>query len=181
VKPLLQSETFVRIAAPLAVGVVLFGLWEVGCRLASIPVYLFPKPSDIFQSLVHNGPSLLRALMVTLRVTLQAFAAAVVIGTLVAFIVVCIGVIVLRYTRPDLHRPFRVKGVWFVGGMGVIFCSTMAYSLPNDTWWRLFWWSLLGFVIYFFYSYKHSRLRRGDAGSSQGPATGGASGASANA
>ena len=85
------------------------------------------------------------------------------IGTLVAFIVVCIGVIVLRYTRPDLHRPFRVKGVWFVGGMGVIFCSTMAYSLPNDTWWRLFWWSLLGFVIYFTYSLKHSRLRRGDA------------------
>jgi hypothetical protein len=69
-KPLLQSETFVRIAAPLAFGVVLFGLWEIGCRLASIPVYLFPKPSDIFESLVHNGPSLLRALMVTLRVTL---------------------------------------------------------------------------------------------------------------
>jgi NitT/TauT family transport system permease protein len=70
-KPLLQSETFVRIAAPLAVGVVLFALWETGCRLASIPVYLFPKPSDIFASLIHNGPSLLRALMVTLRVTLR--------------------------------------------------------------------------------------------------------------
>ncbi len=77
---------------------------------------------------------------------------------------VCIGVIVLRYTRPDLPRPFRVKGVWFVGGMGVLFCSTMAYSLPNDTWWRLFWWSLLGFAIYFLYSYKHSRLRRDEFG-----------------
>jgi len=96
------------------------------------------------------------------------------IGTLVAFIVVCIGVIVLRYTRPDLHRPFRVKGVWFVGGMGVLFCSAMAYSLPNATWWRLFWWSLLGFTIYFLYSFKHSRLRRGDVDASQGPATGGA-------
>jgi NitT/TauT family transport system permease protein len=51
-------------------------------------VYLFPKPSDILVSLVHNGPSLLRALMVTLRVTLLAFAAAVVIGTLVAFMFV---------------------------------------------------------------------------------------------
>ena len=61
-KPLLQSEAFVRIAAPLAVGVVLIGVWEGGCRLASIPVYLFPKPSDIFNSLAHNGPSLLRAL-----------------------------------------------------------------------------------------------------------------------
>ena len=96
------------------------------------------------------------------------------IGTLVAFIVVCIGVIVLRYTRPDLHRPFRVKGVWFVGGMGVIFCSTMAYSLPNATWWRLLVWSLIGFAIYFFYSFKHSRLRRGDVGTLGGPATGGA-------
>jgi len=88
VKPLLQSEAFVQIAAPVAVGVILIGVWEVGCRLASIPVYLFPKPSDIFISLVHNGPSLLRALMVTLRVTLQAFAAAFVVGTLVAFMFV---------------------------------------------------------------------------------------------
>jgi len=88
VRPLLQSEGFVQIAAPLAVGGMLIGVWEVGCRLASIPVYLFPKPSDIFISLVHNGPSLLRALMVTLRVTLQAFAAAVVLGTLVAFMFV---------------------------------------------------------------------------------------------
>ena len=87
-KPLLQSETFVRIAAPLAVGIILIGIWEVGCRVASIPVYLFPKPSDIYLSLIKNGPSLLRALMVTLRVTLQAFAAAVVLGTLIAFMFV---------------------------------------------------------------------------------------------
>jgi NitT/TauT family transport system permease protein len=88
VKPLLQSETFVRIAAPVAVGVLLLGFWELGCRWASVPVYLFPKPSDIFASLVQNWPSLLRALTVTLRVTLQAFAAAVVLGTLVAFVFV---------------------------------------------------------------------------------------------
>ena len=87
-KPLLQSEAFVRIAAPIAVGVLLIGMWEVGCRHASIPVYLFPKPSDIYVSLLKNGPSLLRALLVTLRVTLQAFAAAVVLGTLIAFMFV---------------------------------------------------------------------------------------------
>ena len=51
-------------------------------------MYLFPKPSDIFTSLVNHGPSLLRALMVTLRVTLQAFAAAVILGTLIAFMFV---------------------------------------------------------------------------------------------
>jgi NitT/TauT family transport system permease protein len=88
VKPLLQSESFVRIAAPVAVGVVLLTTWEIGCRLGQVPVYLFPKPSDIFGSLVGHFPSLMRALMVTLRVTLQAFVAAVIVGTLIAFMFV---------------------------------------------------------------------------------------------
>jgi basic amino acid/polyamine antiporter, APA family len=83
------------------------------------------------------------------------------IGTLVAFIVVCIGVVVLRYTRPDLVRPFRVKGVWLIATGGVVFCGMMAYSLPNATWWRLLLWSLIGFALYFFYGHKHSRLRAG--------------------
>ena len=83
------------------------------------------------------------------------------IGTLVAFIVVCIGVVVLRYTRPDLPRPFRVQAVWLIAGGGVLFCGMMAYSLPNATWWRLLIWSLIGFALYFFYGHKHSRLRAG--------------------
>jgi NitT/TauT family transport system permease protein len=87
-KPLLQSDAFVRIAAPLAVGVMFIGMWEVGCRLASVPVYLLPRPSDIVASLVRDGPSLLRALTVTVRVTLQAFAVAVILGTLIAFMFV---------------------------------------------------------------------------------------------
>jgi APA family basic amino acid/polyamine antiporter len=82
------------------------------------------------------------------------------IGTLVAFIVVCIGVVVLRYTRPDLERPFKVPAVWFTAGMGVIFCAAMAYSLPEATWWRLVIWSAVGFALYFGYGYTHSRLRR---------------------
>ena len=53
------------------------------------------------------------------------------IGTLIAFIVVCMGVLVLRYTRPDLPRPFRVPAVWFTSIMGVIFCAGMAASLPS--------------------------------------------------
>jgi NitT/TauT family transport system permease protein len=87
-KPLLQSEAFIRIAAPLSVGVVFIGVWELGCRWASVPVYLLPRPTDVVDSLVRDGPSLLRALMMTMRVTLQAFAAAVVLGTLIAFIFV---------------------------------------------------------------------------------------------
>src|SRR5271170_6152435 len=81
------------------------------------------------------------------------------IGTLVAFIVVCIGVLVLRYTRPELPRPFRVKWVWFTSLMGVFFCAGMAASLPNGTWLRLVLWSVLGILIYLLYGYGHSRLR----------------------
>jgi basic amino acid/polyamine antiporter, APA family len=91
------------------------------------------------------------------------------IGTLIAFIVVCIGVLVLRYTRPDLKRPFRVKGVWFVSLMGVLFCSTMAASLPSATWIRLLIWSVIGALLYLFYGYRNSRLRRpGEQGPSLG-------------
>lgn len=82
----LQSEAVLRVAAPLAVGVVVVGMWELVFRFTAVPIYLFPKPSDIAISLAQNYPELLRALLMTLRTTLQAFAAAVVLGTLIAFI-----------------------------------------------------------------------------------------------
>jgi len=81
------------------------------------------------------------------------------IGTLIAFMVVCLGILILRYTRPDLPRPFRVPAVWFTSTMGVIFCAGMAISLPVETWYRLLLWSIVGIVIYVFYGYSHSRLR----------------------
>lgn len=87
-KPLIENERFTRIAAPLIVGALLIGGWEIGCRWAQVPVFLFPKPSDIYTSLVNDWPSLLRALLVTLQVTFQAFFLSVVIGTLVAFLFV---------------------------------------------------------------------------------------------
>ncbi|MDE2304216.1 MAG: amino acid permease [Gammaproteobacteria bacterium] len=82
------------------------------------------------------------------------------IGTLIAFIVVCAGVLVLRYTRPDLPRPFKVPAVWFNAPMGVIFCAGMALFLPAATWVRLAVWSAIGIALYFAYGYKHSRLRQ---------------------
>lgn len=97
------------------------------------------------------------------------------IGTLVAFMVVCVGVLVLRYTRPDLPRPFRAPAIWFTSIMGVGFCGWMAYSLPNSTWWRLLFWSLIGFALYFGYGFRHSRLRR--FGSRESLGTGGAASA----
>ena len=83
------------------------------------------------------------------------------IGTLIAFIVVCIGVLVLRYTRPDLRRPFRVPAVWATSLLGVAFCGVMAGFLPADTWIRLIVWTFLGVLVYFFYGYRHSTLRKG--------------------
>lgn len=82
------------------------------------------------------------------------------IGTLLAFVTVCIGVLVLRYTRPDLHRPFRVPRPWFVCVAGAVVCGGMMLSLPHDTWLRLLVWTALGIAVYFFYGYRHSRLRK---------------------
>jgi basic amino acid/polyamine antiporter, APA family len=81
------------------------------------------------------------------------------IGTLIAFIVVCIGVLVLRRTRPDLPRPFRVQAVWLIAPLGVGMCALMIGFLPISTWVRLVVWTAIGVAIYFGYSYKHSRLR----------------------
>jgi NitT/TauT family transport system permease protein len=83
-----RSGAFLRIALPLCAGAILIVIWELTCLLADIPVYLFPKPSEIFQKLIADGPALLRALSVTLQIALQAFAAAVVSGSFVAFLFV---------------------------------------------------------------------------------------------
>lgn len=82
------------------------------------------------------------------------------IGTLTAFVTVCIGVLVLRYVRPELPRPFRVPWPWFTCLGGVIFCGGMALFLPGDTWLRLLIWTAIGVAIYFAYGYRHSVLRR---------------------
>ncbi|HVN41151.1 MAG TPA: amino acid permease [Steroidobacteraceae bacterium] len=82
------------------------------------------------------------------------------IGTLMAFVVVCIGVLILRRTRPDLKRPFRVPAPAFVCTAGALICAYMMLSLPHDTWLRLIVWTAIGLLIYFFYGYRHSELRK---------------------
>jgi APA family basic amino acid/polyamine antiporter len=82
------------------------------------------------------------------------------IGTLIAFVMVCGSVLVLRYTKPDVPRPFKVPAPWFVCLAGMFFCSVMAASLPLDTWLRLIIWMLVGCVVYFFYGRHHSVARR---------------------
>ncbi len=83
------------------------------------------------------------------------------IGTLFAFLIVCAGIIVLRRTRPDLPRPFRVPFSPVVPALGIVSCAYLMYGLPFDTWMRLVIWMVLGVFIYAFYGRAHSKLRRG--------------------
>jgi APA family basic amino acid/polyamine antiporter len=81
------------------------------------------------------------------------------IGTLAAFVTVCLGVLVLRHTRPDLPRPFRAPWPWFTCVAGALVCAYMMYSLGTATWWRLAIWTAIGVLVYAFYGYKHSKVR----------------------
>jgi basic amino acid/polyamine antiporter, APA family len=81
-------------------------------------------------------------------------------GTLTAFLVVCIGVLILRKTRPDIRRPFRVPAAPVVCILGALSCAYLIYKLPTDTWIRAAVWTLIGFAIYFLYGYKHSALNK---------------------
>lgn len=82
------------------------------------------------------------------------------IGTLFAFAIVCIGVIILRRTRPDLPRPFRTPFVPAVPILGASVCLLQMVALPGDTWLRLVLWMAIGLAVYFFYGRRHSRLAR---------------------
>ena len=81
------------------------------------------------------------------------------IGTLLAFVIVCAGVWVIRRTDPDLPRPFRTPMVPFVPIMGILISLLMMAGLPGDTWLRLIVWLIIGMVLYFTYGRYHSRVQ----------------------
>jgi APA family basic amino acid/polyamine antiporter len=83
------------------------------------------------------------------------------IGTLLAFVLVCAGIIILRRTRPDLDRPFKTPWVPVVPILGVLSCFGLMLTLPPDTWIRLIVWMAIGLVIYFAYGRRHSTLQTG--------------------
>jgi APA family basic amino acid/polyamine antiporter len=97
------------------------------------------------------------------------------IGTLSAFIVICLAVLVLRVRRPDLQRSFRTPAIWLIAPLGVLFSlfliigwpwaaqgggATLIGGLPGITIWRFVIWMAIGLVIYFAYGIRHSRLAR---------------------
>jgi basic amino acid/polyamine antiporter, APA family len=103
-------------------------------------------------------------------VPLSTLAALVNIGTLFAFIVVALGVVVLRRTRPDLHRAFRVPLVPVVPALAVLMCLYLMLYLSGETWIRFVVWMLAGYVVYFTYSRRHSLLTTGRRGAAGMPA-----------
>jgi APA family basic amino acid/polyamine antiporter len=133
----------------------LLGKWASAVH----PRYRTPYLSTIFTGVAVT--------LATGFLPLQLLGQLVNIGSLLAFVLVCAGVLILRKKRPDLDRPFRTPWVPFVPIAGVVCCAGLMATLPIDTWVRLFVWLIIGFVIYFGYSRRHSRLQQELKGQSQ--------------
>jgi basic amino acid/polyamine antiporter, APA family len=116
-----------------------------------------PKFKTPYISTIYTG---LAVAVFTGLFPIQILGQLVNIGTLLAFVLVCGGVWVLRRTRPDLERPFRTPLVPLVPILGMAACLGLMATLPIDTWIRLFVWLLIGFLIYFGYGRAHSNLQR---------------------
>jgi len=82
------------------------------------------------------------------------------IGTLLAFTMVCVAVMVMRYRDPEVNRPFRVPYLYLIAPLGMVFNLTLMFSLEWENWLRLFIWLAIGLVIYFVYSRHHSVIRK---------------------
>jgi len=93
-------------------------------------------------------------------IPLRILAELVNIGTLLAFVIVCAAVLIMRRTNPHAKRPFRCPWVPFVPIMGILTCLLLMFSLPAENWWRLIIWLAAGMVIYFSYGRRHSVLAR---------------------
>jgi APA family basic amino acid/polyamine antiporter len=128
----------------------LLGRWAASVH----PKFRTPYLSTIFTGIAVS--------LATGILPLQLLGQLVNIGTLLAFVLVCIGVLVLRKTRPDLQRPFRVPWVPVVPIMGVLTCLGLMATLPGDTWLRLIVWLVIGLVIYFSYGRRHSKVQVSD-------------------
>ncbi len=92
-------------------------------------------------------------------VPISALSELVSIGTLLAFVIVCVGVLVLRVRRPDLERPFRAPGIWLTAPAGAVSALALMVTLPVETWYRLGGWLAIGLLIFFLYSRPRLRAR----------------------
>jgi basic amino acid/polyamine antiporter, APA family len=177
----------IDVKAPLASAFVLrgvnFAAWIVSlgavAGLTSVLLVLLLGQSRVFYAISRDGllpaafskihprfhtpyiPTILTAFVVGVTAAflpIEEIAELTNIGTLFAFVLVCISVWILRRVDPGLHRPFRTPLVPLVPILGVIFCAFLMASLPGVTWLRFFIWMMVGFVVYFTYGRFHSRM-----------------------
>jgi APA family basic amino acid/polyamine antiporter len=177
-----------NVADPIAVGIDATGLtWlqplvKLGAvlGLTSAILVLLLGQARIFFSMANDGllPAwgarihprfrtpyvsslLIAAVVMALAGTLpiNMVAQLVSIGTLMAFAIVCIGVLVLRVREPDMPRAFKVPAIWLVAPAGALSAVFLMLGLPAATWWRLVIWGAIGLGVYFLYGMPRSRVR----------------------
>jgi APA family basic amino acid/polyamine antiporter len=160
-------------------------LVEVGAiaGLSSVMVVMMMAQPRIFYSMANDGllppfakkihprfrtphiTSIITGIVVALAsgfTPIGALGELVSIGTLLAFVIVSIGVIFLRYQRPDLERPFKTPLVPFVPALSALVSLGLMAGLPMETWIRLVVWMAIGMLIYFGYGRSHSEVRKRD-------------------
>jgi APA family basic amino acid/polyamine antiporter len=171
----MEDSLLLRAAAGLIAGGALAGI-------TSVILITFLSQARIFLAIARDGllphrifgavhprfrtPHVSTILVGTILVVLSATASVemlfnmVNIGTLLAFIIVCTAVLLLRIRRPDAARPFRCPAVFVIAPLGILVNLSMMLFLPLSTWWRLVGWLVVGLIIYFAYGMRHSALRR---------------------
>ncbi len=152
--------------------------------LSSVMVVMMLAQPRIFYSMAHDGllppwaakvhpkfrtphvTTILTGVVVGLAsgfTPIRVLGELVSIGTLLAFVIVSIGVMVLRVKRPDLERPFKTPAVFFIAPLSALVSFGLMAGLPGETWIRLVIWMAIGLVVYFLYGAKHSALRTATA------------------
>ncbi len=125
---------------------------------------VFCKVHKKFQTPFYNALILTAiALVLTAIFPVEVLGAVVSMGALFAFTIVCLGVLILRYTQPTLHRSFKVPFAPWVPGAGCLVCLIQMVVLPGIIWIQTAVWILIGVVVYFSYSARHSKIRHASA------------------
>jgi APA family basic amino acid/polyamine antiporter len=190
-----------NVADPLAVGIDATGLtWFSPILKVSALFGLFSTmlvsllgQTRIFFSMSRDGllPSVFRAVHPTFRtphistlltgsivaiaaglLPIRVLSVLVSMGTLLAFVLVCIGILVLRRTSPEIERPFRTPGLPWVPLLGAGFCLMQMVALPGTTWERLVIWLAIGMIVYFGYGRRNAARTRAERATEQAPVRG---------